>query len=181
MAYRWKDTNSFDDEPLWLCQDRAGTVGAQRPPWNPPLATGTGILLPSVKLLTAETVFPTERDHKSLENRGLEGCSPLCTDAWYYPPHMRRPFWVNKHKKKRKVEKGKKVSNFIFNNFWHQNAFIPYTFPLRGVHSLCRGSAAGTTEPCLQEMPWNHSGKYLQTLLHISLGAEAVPSWAEDM
>lgn len=69
-----------------------------------------------------------------------------------------------------------------FNNFWHQNAFISYTFPfpLRGVHSLCHSSAAGTTSASLQEIPWNHSGENLQTLPHISLGAEAMPSWAED-
>lgn len=101
MAYRWKGTSSFDDDPLWLLQDRAGTVGAQRLPCHLPLATGTGILLPWVNLLTAETeMFSQQKEiTRALKTGALKAanpCAQMC-GTMCGTPHMIRPFWVNKH------------------------------------------------------------------------------------
>lgn len=115
MAYRWKGTSSFDDEPLWLLQDRAGTVGAQRPPCHLPPATGTGIPLPWVKLLTAETeTFSQQKEiTRALKigaSKVADPCAQMCGTALLtWGGHFGR----TNIKKYRKVEKGKKVTNLI--------------------------------------------------------------------
>lgn len=135
---------------------------------SPPVAGGTGVSLPQVKLSAAETeMFPRGKGSTRALKRGAlkaaDPCAEMRSTAFFTREgHFQ---WIN-------IKKRKESDWSLFNIFWHQNAFIPHTFTsfLRGVHSICPGSAGSTTSVSLQEVPCHHSGTPTNPAAHWPVG-----------